>query len=227
MISISCLIPIYNEEGRLKQVLDKVNKVKQFQEVICINDGSTDNSLQIVKNRFPNFRIVNLKTNLGKTEAIRQGLKKAKSDLVMLVDADLRGIKISEIEKSLALVKKNSKIDMLVLKRINSILFTKIFRGDILFTGERILRKKDLQKILKEPIINFQLEEAINNYMLVNNKCVYWTPFSALSTYKIQKRGFFCGLFHELIFLTEVFKYINIFVYIKQYRWSFGIKKLE
>ena len=73
---------------------------------------------------------------------------------------------------------------MLILRRINANFYVRLNRSDTPFTGERILRKSDLEKVLGEEVRGWQLEAAINNYMLEHNKKVYWMPQSATNTQK-------------------------------------------
>lgn len=97
-MKISIIIPVYNEEKTIGECLRQVNKsplragVKK--EIIVINDGSKDNSkLKIENSKFKlkikNFQIISYKKNRGKGYAVRQGLKKASGDYVLIQDGDL------------------------------------------------------------------------------------------------------------------------------------------
>ena len=66
---ISIIIPIYNEEKIIKKLLIKVNSVKKIKkEIILINDGSTDNTLKILKRDCKKLytKIISYKKNMGK-----------------------------------------------------------------------------------------------------------------------------------------------------------------
>jgi len=88
---ISVLIPAYNEqdtiEGTVKAVLSSRYKLK---EVIVLNDGSKDNTAKIVRKLMKKYKILKIldKPNTGKADSVNQGFKKAKSELVVVVDAD-------------------------------------------------------------------------------------------------------------------------------------------
>ena len=63
---VSIIIPIYNEEGFIDKLIKKIKNVKLnkfFFEIICVNDGSTDTSLQILK-KIKKIKIINQK-NMG------------------------------------------------------------------------------------------------------------------------------------------------------------------
>ncbi len=106
MLKISLVIPLYNEETNLqKGVLDKIgNFVKnneKFIEVIIVDDGSSDSSKEIIKNKYlPAFNKFHLIENShkGKASAIIAGIIRAKGDYVMFSDIDL-ATPIEEAEK--------------------------------------------------------------------------------------------------------------------------------
>lgn len=96
-IDLSLLVPCYNEQDnldylfhKLKEVLDSLNIVY---EIICINDGSKDNTLlKLVEYRMHNheIKIINLSRNFGKEAAMTAGLDYAKGKAVIPIDADLQ-----------------------------------------------------------------------------------------------------------------------------------------
>ena len=84
---ISIVIPVYNAEKTIKRTLEAIykNSFKDF-EVIIVNDGSTDNSVEIIK-KYP-VKIFHQK-NLGVSEARNAGVKNSNSDLILFVDSDV------------------------------------------------------------------------------------------------------------------------------------------
>ena len=91
MIKISVLIPIYNVEKYLYQCLDSVvNQTLKDIEIICINDGSTDSSLQIINEyaaRDRRIKVIN-KENTGYGHSMNQGLKLAQGEYIGIVESD-------------------------------------------------------------------------------------------------------------------------------------------
>lgn len=89
---ISIIIPVYNVEQYLEECLESIllQTYKEF-EVICINDASQDNSLNILKKyaqKDNRFKIINHKKNKGVAIARNTGLKNVKSEYITFVDAD-------------------------------------------------------------------------------------------------------------------------------------------
>lgn len=90
-VKVSVLVPIYNVEKFLPECLDSlVGQTLKDIEIICINDGSTDNSLEIIKDYAKkDKRIVIIdKKNSGYGDSMNQGLKKATGEYVGIVESD-------------------------------------------------------------------------------------------------------------------------------------------
>ncbi len=94
-IELSILIPLYNEEESLPELFDwleRVNKDYDY-EVIAIDDGSRDNSWQIISSwheKNPRFKGIRFRRNLGKSAALNAGFKAAKGRVVITMDADMQ-----------------------------------------------------------------------------------------------------------------------------------------
>ena len=90
---LSIIVPAYNEGKTILTVLQKLNDLKKFQQntqIIVINDGSKDNSLEILESNKALFDIlINNPTNRGKGNAVKKGLEVADGDYITFQDADL------------------------------------------------------------------------------------------------------------------------------------------
>jgi glycosyltransferase involved in cell wall biosynthesis len=96
---ISIIVTVYNEESIISEFLDALSNVivqlKQFNvEVLFINDGSTDNTVSILKKQLNSsqsfrFRVVSFSRNFGKENAMKAGLDYANGDAAIMIDADL------------------------------------------------------------------------------------------------------------------------------------------
>ena len=91
MSKVSVIIPVYNTEKYLRECLDSVvNQTLKDIEIICINDGSTDNSLSILKEYAQNDKRITVfdQQNQGAAMARNRGIETAKGDYLLIFDSD-------------------------------------------------------------------------------------------------------------------------------------------
>lgn len=87
-MKVSIVIPNWNGEDKLKRNLPLVLKVKGIDEVIVCDDGSTDNSVSLIKENFPQVKVVIREKNSGFSSAVNDGVRKASGELVFLLNSD-------------------------------------------------------------------------------------------------------------------------------------------
>jgi len=87
---VSVVIPVYNEEQRVQAAVERVLRLSFVKEVIVVDDGSTDNSRQVLSELSdPRLRIIESPENQGKGAALRRGFAEATAPFVAVHDADL------------------------------------------------------------------------------------------------------------------------------------------
>ena len=96
-MDITVVVPLYNEEESLPELykwIERVMKANGFSfEVIFVNDGSTDNSWQVIEDlshQSENVKGIKFRRNYGKSPALYCGFKEAQGDVVITMDADLQ-----------------------------------------------------------------------------------------------------------------------------------------
>ncbi len=112
----SIIIPAYNEGGRiprtLRAVVDCIRSRGWMAEVVVVNDGSTDNTAEVVQEiaaLAPEVRLLQNPRNCGKGYSVRNGLLHARGDIVMFTDSDLSS-PIDEAEGLFAAIEKGADI---------------------------------------------------------------------------------------------------------------------
>lgn len=161
---VTAIIPAHNEENHILSVLNAVKKSKYIDEIVCVNDGSTDKTLDLIQS-IDGIKIINLKNNHGKGNAIAKGIKKASGEIVVFFDADIVGLNENCISKLITPLQNNKYDGVIAYPVYNQ--FDHLFKP---LSGERAYFKKDLNpqlKILEEK--GYGLELYLN-YIFKNKR---------------------------------------------------------
>lgn len=113
MKTLSIIIPIYNEERTIKQLLEKVFTVRLKdvnKEVIIVDDGSTDGTRTFLKSIKNKVKTVSHQKNEGKGSAIKSGLLKVTGEIILIQDADLEYSPEDYEQLISPIVKQESKV---------------------------------------------------------------------------------------------------------------------
>ena len=118
-LTLSVIIPCYNEVSTIEPVLDRVEQVGLASEILIVDDGSTDGTRDVLREieaqARPNVRIIYHEHNQGKGAALVTGFSHASSDIFLIQDADLEydprdyGILLKPLHEGIAKVVYGSR----------------------------------------------------------------------------------------------------------------------
>jgi glycosyltransferase involved in cell wall biosynthesis len=212
-MKVSCIIPAYNEEGRIKNVLDIVTQCSLINEIIVVDDYSSDGTSKIVE-KYPQVTLFKHQVNRGKSISVYDGVKKSSGNVLLFLDADL--INLSEENlKNIILPIINEKADISISLRGNAPWLWKYIGIDYI-SGERCFSKDLLADSLEniKTLNGFALEVFLNKLIIKNKLKIKIIPWQkVISPFK---RKFLGVHFDFLIMGITVMKEVSIFEIISQ-----------
>jgi glycosyltransferase involved in cell wall biosynthesis len=208
-MKLSIIIPMYNEEKTISELIVKVEKAKidLAKEIIVINDGSTDGSLRSLC-KFKNIDIISFKENTGKGFAIRAGLKRATGDIILIQDADLE-YSPSDYDKlidpilgrkaKIVFGKRFHSVSFFCLSGFGNALVSRLFsylakkKVSDVEVGYKLFTK-DLKDKLILDVDDFGVEIEMAYKLLAMGEDIYEVPISYSPRTKGKKLNFIDGL---------------------------------
>jgi len=167
MKKISIIVPFYNEEKSINSFFDELSKYlnspnKYSFEVICVNDGSKDKTLELLTQKMKKHKeitVISFSKNYGHEAAVNAGINNCTGDAAIIMDADLQDPP-SHIPELLN--KWESGYDVVNVKRIDR-------KSDSLF---KRATAKIFYKIISKWSYKIKIEENVNNFRLISRRVI-------------------------------------------------------
>lgn len=157
MVKVSVVVPIYNVEDFLEECLDSIsNQTLDDIEVICVNDGSTDNSLDILNDyaeKDSRFTVIS-QENAGHAVATNRGMELAKGEYLFLMDSD-DILKLNALEDTVK-VADEKDVDFVLFQAINYYMDTDEYKEQENYSmtkladyiGDKVFNWKDIKQFV-------------------------------------------------------------------------------
>ncbi len=215
-LTVSCIIPAYNEAVRIGAVLDAVQESSQIDEVIVIDDASSDGTAEVVALR-TGVRLIRHRQNQGKTVAVQHGVQAASGRLLLLLDADLQGLTRGHIQRLITPV-LSGRADISISLRQNAPWPWRLIGLDYI-SGERVFPRDLLRPALPRlpELPRFGLEVFLNNLLIADNARIAIVRWAGVqSPLKSRKYGFWAGVLADLRMLGDIFHTVSLRVVLGQ-----------
>lgn len=206
-MKVSAIVPVFNEEKTVKNVVETLLKSTSVQEVVCVNDGSTDSSQKVLEKFGNRIIFIDYKRNYGKGSALASGVKRASGDVVLFLDADLKGLTTKHVEDMTTplLTKKTDVVLGILPLRLGGI-YDKGTKSNPIWqiTGQRAYYRQDLLPHLQElRKSRYGVETALNR--LFKKKKIKKVSLENLKDMrKYEKYGPQLGFKRELEMITDM-----------------------
>lgn len=207
---ITAIVPAYNEEENIGNVLKVLLNSVEIKEVIVVDGASSDRTAEISKNF--GARVIKMPKRTGKAEAMAVGVEAASAEIIAFFDADLIGLKpvhISLLVKPI--LEKKAEMTIGIRERGSwkgkvAKFFIKI---DPLLAigGERVMRKGLFESLPSEFIKGFAIETVLNYYCLKKKLKVVYVDLKGVDiVVKEKKWGIWKGFLNRLKMIFEILK---------------------
>ncbi len=205
---VSCVIPAHNEAPRIGAVLDAALTNPLIDEVIVVDDGSTDGTDRVAQR--PGVRLLHMAQNGGKTRALAAGIALAQGEYLLFLDADLVGLGSDDLTRLILPVLGGRAATSISLRRNAPFLWRWI--GLDYISGERVLPRAMLEghadALSRLP--RFGVEVYLNSLWIATRQPVAVVRWDGVeSPSKAAKRGFIAGLRADAAMLGDIFRTIG------------------
>ena len=207
-MSISVVVPAYNEAGRISAVLRPVVASSMVDEVIVVDDGSDDGTTDEAMS-FP-VQLVCLPENCGKAAALDAGVSRAKNDTFLFLDADLVGLTTQHVDRLIRAFQEGN-LDMVIgifsSGRKNTDLAQKI---NPYASGQRVLSRRVWERA-KENVgeMDYGIEIALSKLAAKEGWLKEHVKLDGVThVLKEEKRGFTKGMIDRLKMYGDMIKWL-------------------
>lgn len=212
---ISCVICAYNEGERIGNVLQAVVAHPNLLEVIVVDDGSTDNTVEVARS-FPSVKVLVQEKNGGKSRALARGVTASTGEFIMILDADLKGLTPAAVA-ALAEPVLSGKADVSLSLRKNSLGLYRAIGLDFV-SGERVFPRGLVTAYVDEiqRLPRFGIESFMNAHMIKDRMRLAIVPLDVLNVRKAEKIGWLRGTLQELKMTADILRFMSPLEVIRQ-----------
>lgn len=213
---VSCIVPAYNEAPRIAAVLAALVAHPLIDEVIVVDDGSTDATAAVAE-RIAGIRLLRQPVNGGKSQALAAGIAAASRNHLLLVDADLLGLLAGDLTRLIQPVLLG-RADLAISLRRNAPRLWHWIGIDYI-SGERMLRRDLIAGHLADlpGLPRFGFEVWMNRLCIIAEARIAVVGWPMVdSPIKARKFGWFAGLQADLAMVADLCRTVPPLTLVRQ-----------
>jgi polyisoprenyl-phosphate glycosyltransferase len=204
----AAIIPAYNEEKTINDVLAVMKTTDLIDEIIVVSDGSEDETVKVAGNH-DGVLIIDLLNNRGKGGAVQAGLDHCSAEVILIVDADLIGLTTEHVEALLSPVMNEEALMSVGLFEKGRVATDLAQKMAPFLSGQRALKRELLENISDLDLSRFGLEVALHRYVEDNEIVVTEVQLPDLShVMKEEKLGLWKGIWARIKMYWEILIYV-------------------
>jgi len=204
-MKVSAIVPAYNEAERMQAVILPLQQAESVDEIIVVDDGSSDGTAEIARGL--GVQVMQLPCNVGKAAALEQGVRRARNDVLLFLDADLVGLRPDHVDRLVRLYREK-ELDMVVGVFKNGRLNTDLAHSIAPYlSGQRVLSRKLWNRLRKSGKLEFGVEMALTKLSLKENWREERVVLDGVThVMKEEKRGFSQGFRERLLMYGDILR---------------------
>lgn len=200
---VSAVIAAYNEQDTIVSVVRAVEGHPLVDEIIVVDDGSKDATSE--RARTTSAQVITLELNQGKAGAMNAGVRAARNDTILFLDADILGLTHEIITFTVTPVVTGRCGMFVAIRARRSYWMNKLLYFIPVLGGERALTKAVWRRVPRIYRKGFQIEIALNYYTKKSGQKMSFGVMPGLSqVIKEKKRGFWLGFWQRIKMCGEV-----------------------
>lgn len=191
-MKIKTLIPAFNEEKTIGPIIEVLNEVSLIDEIIVVDDGSSDNTFQVAKSK--GATVIKLSKNKGKGAALQKGISDIDTDIILFLDGDLIGLTKKHVHKLLEpVISDQADMTIGIFKKGRGLTDLALVISPGL-SGQRAIRLSELKKVKNLDKEGFGVEVALNRHFKNSGRVKKVKLEDITHVMKEEKMGFIKGV---------------------------------
>ncbi len=207
-MEVAAIIPAYNEEKTVGAVIGTLQQSPDVKRIIVVSDGSEDDTVKAAM-KYKGVEVIDLLDNRGKGGAIKAGLDRCSSEVILILDADLIGLSRDHVRALLEPVLEGRALMAVGLFEKGRMATDFAQKMAPFLSGQRAMKRDLLENISDLDLSRFGIEVALHKYVEDNEIEAEVVQLPDLShVMKEEKLGFWKGVLARGKMYWEIFKYV-------------------